>query len=297
MRRSFWSPEGFAPLPSGCAGTPWVHPAAEQDHTAAFCRLWSLATLPSLPRELAIALTPGLFAEWLPQCFAAARRSFRAQGHRTLRLHVRTARSVRTQAAALRTQLRRTLGPTARFLWLAHSKGGVDALQALHDDPPLAARCVALVMVQPPIGASVVIDGWLGLQPAPARRGDALMRRIVASPWFIGGCRDCSSGRDRRVTEMLAQQVQPVPVLNVVSWSTQPTSWVDSYHARLNAARPGWAHDGQFYLPDQCLPGAPIVTLPRLDHAQPVLGGAGLDAARLWQVLALLAHDVIAHTR
>jgi hypothetical protein len=80
-----------------------------------------------------------------------------------------------------------------------------------------------------------------------------------------------------------------VPTLCAASWSIEPTSWIDSWHQILQAACPGIAHDGQFLTSDMVLPRTPLVTLPRIDHAQPVLGGNGFDPARLWTTLIQLA--------
>ena len=91
------------------------------------------------------------------------------------------------------------------------------------------------------------------------------------------------------MTRWLESYTPALPVLHAVSWSVHATSWIDSYHRELDQLRPGHAHDGQFYLPDQRLPSTPIVGLANLDHAQPVLGGHGLDAARLWRALAACA--------
>ena len=58
------------------------------------------------------------------------------------------------------------------------------------------------------------------------------------------------------------------------------------------------AHDGQFLLEDLIWPGLPHVLLPEVDHAQPVLGGAGFDAARYWMtLLAVLLEPAAAAPR
>ena len=119
----------------------------------------------------------------------------------------------------------------------------------------------------------------------PARARAALLRRR----WFRDGVRDISSRRDPIVTHWLETFLPRLPVLQAESWSVRATSWVDSYHRELNRLRPGHAHDGQFYLADQRLPSTPVVGLANIDHAQPVLGGHGLDAARLWRALAACA--------
>ena len=78
------------------------------------------------------------------------------------------------------------------------------------------------------------------------------------------------------------------PVWQTASWSSQPTTWLDSFHERLGEIRPGCAHDGQFFLEDLIWPGLPHVLLSHVDHAQPAMGGFGFDHVRYWKVVLTL---------
>lgn len=293
-----WSPHGFEQYRTLYPQTPW-NLDARLDWTEHFLTLWdipgpvpleSAGLEPSGPelagRESAgIVLTPGLFAEWLPGCFTGTARALRAGGHRTLISRVRTSRSMDEQAAALGAEIPRWLKPHERFLWLAHSKGVLDALWCLRRDDNLRARCLGLVAMQPPSGLSWVLQTWA---TAPATLTGRMMRQTMRLRMFRAGCEELTDKRNSELASWLGRFTPPVPMLQAVSWSVVPTSWVDSFHSRLNKLRPGCAHDGQFYLPDQTLPATPTVCLPRLDHAQPVLGGLGLDVGRLWSTLARL---------
>jgi hypothetical protein len=281
-----WSPEGFERFVEHYPATEWRAPPAPLDRTDDFINAWQANGGNSIESQIGIVLTPGLFAEWLPTCFRAARRAFGANGHRVLQTRARTGFGIRAQAEALNEAVLRWLRADERFIWCAHSKGGLDALYALHNSATLQARCAAVVIVQPPVGRSWLVDKWLH-SPVTLREkamGFALRRRQ-----FRDGVRDISTSRDAQISDWIVQIALRVPVLHAVSWSTRATSWVDSYHKQLNALRPGHAHDGQFFLADQCLPSMPMVCLPALDHAQPVLGGLGFDAARLWRALAFCA--------
>jgi hypothetical protein len=280
-----WAPTAFDRFAAHYPATEWVA-AAALDRGDGFLDIWERAVTRVLPRELCIVLTPGLFAEWLPTCFRAARQRFATDGHRVLLTTTRSALGVRAQAAELTKELLSWLRPAERFLWCAHSKGGLDALWALHASPSLRERCSAIVVVQPPVGRSWLIDSWTATRAAWRARARAA---LLHSRWFRDGVRDISSRRDALVTGWLESFVPALPMLHAVSWSVRATSWVDSYHRELNGLRPGHAHDGQFYLADQRLPSTAIVGLANIDHAQPVLGGHGLDAARLWRALAACA--------
>ena len=280
-----WTPTAFDRFAAHYPATEWTS-AAGLDRSSVFEGIWRRAVIRVLPLDLAVVLTPGLFAEWLPICFRAARQAFRADGHRVLHTTTRTANGIRAQGVALTQQLLAWLRPRERFLWCAHSKGGLDALWALDQNPRLRERCAAIVVVQPPVRRSWLIDSWAATPGAwPARARAALLRRR----WFRDGVRDISSRRDPSVTRWLETFLPTLPVLQAASWSVHATSWVDSYHRELNRLRPGHAHDGQFYLADQRLPSTPVVGLANIDHAQPVLGGHGLDPARLWRALAACA--------
>ncbi len=288
-----WSPRGFHRFAELFPATGWASPAAHDDLTAQFVDAWRDDS-PSSQPVTDIVLTPGLFAEWLPTAFGGARRAFRRRGYRVLKTPVRTARTVREQAETLARQVRHSLSETTSFAWCTHSKGGLDALWALRSDPVLRQRCAFVVAVQVPVGHSWVVERWLR---APGSLRERAMGRLLRGRQFAGGIRDVSLARDVAVRDWLAAFETPVPLVHVVSWSTRPTSWLDSYHRELNAMRPGVAHDGQFYLADQRLPGVPVVCLPELDHAQPVLGGFGLDVGRLWLTLLEIGGRVAAQTR
>lgn len=281
-----WSPDGFQRFSEFYPATAWTVPPRSLDQTDRFLDHWAHRQDTTLPKNLHIVLTPGLFAEWLPQCFAAAKRAFVTQGCHVQKSKVSTALSTEEQAPLLAGRILEWLPPETRFLWCTHSKGGLDALWALEHDAELRERCAAAVLMQPPIGHSHLIEHW---RNKPSSLQERALGRFLKSRWLAGGCNDISLQRNAKLQTLLDASNRTVPVLHVVSWSRRATSWVDSYHKQLNALRPGHAHDGQFYLHDQLLQETPVVCLPDLDHAQPVLGGLGLDVGRLWHALALTA--------
>jgi len=278
-----WAPDGFGQFIEYFPVTEWQPPRPSDDLTRDFQAMWQSADRSPLPNGLAMVLTPGLFAEWLPACFRAARLAFESDGLRVLKTRARTALGVRDQARALAKQTLSWLRSGERFIWCAHSKGGLDALWALEHVTGLRERCAAIVLVQPPVRHSWLAQKWLyQARTVPERLKAFVLTRSVVR----GGLQDISLARDPEVTVWLEEFSPSVPTVNIVSWSIRPTSWVDSYHKALAELRPGHAHDGQIYLCDQRLPTTPIVCLPELDHAQPVLGGRGFDTARFWWTAA-----------
>ena len=248
--------------------------------TATFIEHWENNGILELSGVAAV-LTPGLFAEFLPNCFADGARMLERAGLRVLRSRPRTRATVMSQAAQLNSSILNWLRPAEDFVWCTHSKGGIDAMAALTRHKQLSQRCKALVLCQPPIGGSWILNRCLH---TPSGLREHMTRYLLRSP--LGrGCLDITDQRPPQTQCLVDRFVPPVPILQVVSWSTTPTHWLDAYHERLNALRPGWAHDGQFFVDDQIAPNTGIVGLPRLDHAQPVLGGHGLDVGRLWKTL------------
>lgn len=180
--------------------------------------------------------------------------------------------------------------PDGPFLLCGHSKGGLEALALLKAEPDLDARCRGVLLSQTPRGESAVLASLLA-----GRHADSLTfgRRLEESVQRVGLH---AIGAARGGRALVEPELQPVieeldafepscPVWQTASWSSRPTTWLDSFHGRLSEVRPGCAHDGQFFLEDLVWPGLPHVLLAHVDHAQPVVGGFGFDHVRYWQVL------------
>jgi hypothetical protein len=285
-RANGWSPHGFEDFAEHYPQTLWRQVPEAIDLTSEFLAAWSETSQAPVTHATSVIITPGLFAEWLPGCCRAPRRAFAAAGHRVLQSSVRSNMGIRSQAERIRREAAAWLMPEERFVWLGHSKGGLELLWALDSDEDLRERCIAAVVVQPPVGASRVIERWRSPRANLTQR---LRYRIAMSRPFAAGVRDIGADRDPAISDWLAAFEPCVPTICVVSWSIDPTSWVDSFHRTLAAACPGHAHDGQVLLVDQVLPDTTLVCLPQVDHAQAVLGGHGFDCARFWRTLAAIA--------
>ncbi|MFL9941152.1 lipase family protein [Paraburkholderia graminis] len=302
LRPAAWAPDGFDDWRTLYPTTPFRPPEAGLDLTPRFIEGWTLNAA-RLPATTTIVLIAGLYSEWLPGCHRAARRTLGAAGYPVLTVPVRSARGVFEQGAHIAAFLRARLPVAGDFVALTHSKGGIDTLAALTGDPALRARCTGIALVQPPVGPSAIVDAIFGesvgrywpVGTAPVR--ERIAHRLLQSRWAAGGTRDISSRRDPRVAAMLADIPEDLHLVHAVSWSITAATRFDSHHARLNGFRPGCAHDGQFYLEHQVLPGHPQICLPRLDHGQPVIGGLGFDTGRFWLTLADLLHITRGGTR
>lgn len=292
-RKKPWTPEGFDDWPLHFPATELARTAAHLDWTEQFISCWH-DPVQCLPRSTLVVLVAGLFSEWLPRCFQECAQTLRSAGYQVLRMSVRSSRGVMAQGRHISKVLTTELKQGQRFVILAHSKGGLDALAALSHNKALSDACDGVALVQPPAGPSTVMDEVMGCstqQPTQGYPLDRVSRALAKTPWMADGTRDISSLRDPQITHMLNHLPADLHFAHVVSWTCAPSSRFDTHHARLNARRPGWAHDGQFYLDNQIINGVPQICLPRLDHGQPILGGGGFDATRFWLTLLDTLHE------
>ena len=283
-----WTPDGFSDFLRYYPATQWHTVPEPLDLSPDFAAVWKQTGPVQTNRDIAIALTPGLFAEWLPGCFRAAFKAFRQAGHRVLRSRVRSNRNVLKQSSVIGAELSSWLRTNEGFIWCGHSKGGLELLHALETHPHLRARCIAAIVVQPPVGTSPVLQHF---SSDNASVGQRISKRLLGTRFFARGVRDISGDRNPDLSRWLSNFRPSVPTINVASWSIEPTSWIDSWHQTLGRVCPGIAHDGQFLTHEQLLPELPVIALPRLDHAQPVLGGNAFDVARFWQTLVGVAES------
>lgn len=284
-----WSPFGFDDWRQHYPATPFERAPASLDWTGRFIDCWHAPGVDACP-DTVIVLIAGLYSEWIPACFRDAARALHAARYSILRVPVRSSRGVAEQGRHIVRTLNVRLPAGRRFIVLAHSKGGLDALAALRADSGLRARCDGIALVQPPVGPSAIVDGLLeqhGARIDPAWLGWAA-GKLLRTRWLHAGSRDIGSGRDAGIANLLSGLPGDLHCLHVVSWSVERSSRFDAHHLRLDRYRPGCAHDGQFYLDHQTIRDMPQVCVPHLDHGQPVLGGAGFDAGRFWLALVAL---------
>lgn len=287
-RKKAWSPGNFSLFREFYPDTHWAEIDSALDRTNTFQTAWDENL--RIPKSLSLVLTPGLFAEWLPQCFREVRKGFSEEGYRCLQTRVSTRYDVQTQADRIEAAVQKWLLPNEKFIWCTHSKGGIDALWAIEQSQMLQQHCIGVVMVQLPVRYSWVIED---IQQANTM-SDRITRKLTNTRWMRDGVATVTQRGDGVTSQWLTDHSPKVPVVQVASWSIEATSWADSWHKRLTRMRPQHAHDGQFFLQDQRLEFLPIIGLPELDHAQPVLGGNGLDSRRLWSALA---HTVFAESQ
>ncbi len=204
-------------------------------------------------------------------------------------VRVPTADSVAGNAATLREAL---LAEERPALVLAHSKGGLEALEALLD-PNAAAHCAGLIALQSPFAGSAVAD--------------AVMRRWVPRRLALGAVRLLGFGTGEGVRDLttaaratwmqehggaVAALLQQLPVVTAaavlsrgdrVQWREWPWAM-----ARRWLERRAGPNDGLVPLASALLPGARQM-VERGSHIALVVTGDGRDpVGALRRALALL---------
>lgn len=290
-----WSPGDFEEYRARWPATPaFARPDPVPTEAFALAWRWPDEVLDRRVREagagVRVLLVRGYLGNWMPGNLVAPTEGLRAAGVDARLLRNAAGATVQANVERLAAQLEDDGVP---LLLCGHSKGGLECL-ALADR--LGDRVVGVILSQTPRGPSGVLESLLLREhqqtlSGPKRRAEEWLQRLGLHA--IGA----AEGGRQLTREGLAALIaaldrpRPFPVWQTASWSDQPTTWLDSFHGRLGEIRPGCAHDGQFFLEDLIWPGLPHVLLPRVDHAQPVMGGFGFDPVRYWKVLVTLVRD------
>ena len=237
---------------------------------------------------VSVVFVRGYLGNWMPGNLVGPRRGLQALGIDARIASNRANANVDTNAASLVHQLEHLPGA---LLLCGHSKGGLECLWALDRSPALRERTLGVILSQTPRGPSGVLESLLtgahqDTLPGWSRWAEEWMQRLgLYAIRADHGGRQLTTGPLDDVIATLDARDWSLPVWQTASWSSRPTTWLDSFHGRLEEIRPGCAHDGQFFLEDLFWPDIPHVLLAHVDHAQPVMGGFGFDEARYWKAV------------
>lgn len=303
MNEQAWCPDGFDGYRSLFPATPSLEPLPDAGPTDVFSSLWDelaatstealRARFEPLARHTTVVFVRGYLGGFMPGNLAAPARAARGMGFDAWLAPVRGGATVEENVGHLARSLQQRRGRD-KLVFCGHSKGGIESLLLLSGNKDIAARCAGVILSQTPRGPSRVLECLLDREhdetlARPYRRlAVAVQRRGLRLIGGARGGRQLTAPRILELTRDLLSPQPPWPVLQTASWSSRPTTWLDSFHERLGEIRPGCAHDGQFYLEDLLWPELPHVLLPHLDHAQPVVGGYGFPHARYWLIVLLM---------
>jgi len=265
------------PAVRGSEGRPgWiavVDPTPTIDVTRRFLALHTLAgrggdVLPPDAGAHRYLTIGGLFGEHVNGYMDANVEALSKAGLEVHRVPVDPGGSVKGNAEVVRHAVQEATADGRQAVLVGHSKGGVDAAAALSIYPELKARVRALVAIQSPFGGSPIAQD-MDATPSIRPLIDGVVSRL-----FRG---DPPSVRDLTYDareEFLAQHPLPtdVPCLCVASSRLSPASVLARSEAYLEA-RYGFRSDGLVAPEDAVIPGAHVVRLADMDHAESALRG------------------------
>lgn len=292
-----WTPRGFGEFQRLYPDTPAIH-VPDAAPTVDFAHAWgdwSPAELDEIlrrrARTLRVVMVRGFLGNLMPGNLVAPVKALRELGIDAVLLRNKAGATVDDNADLLARQLKATDDP---LLFCGHSKGGLECLRAIDRHPVLQQRVVGVLLSQTPRGPSAVLESLLlkkhqdSLQGSGRVWAEAAQRFGLFAIGAHRGGRELTAAAMSELCMQIDAQVRDYRIWQTASWSDTPTTWLDSFHERLGEIRPGCAHDGQFWLEDLVWPGIPHLLLPRVDHAQPVMGGHGFDHVRYWKLVLAL---------
>lgn len=213
---------------------------------------------------LTIGLVPGLLAECVAEksrVFEDARANLEAQGYATASIQTggrlgsaRNARIIRDAVLAM--------PPETRLVLVTHSKGAVDAMEALASFPELAGRVLALVAVSGAVNGSPVADAV----PGSLARFVEEMRLATCPPGE--GMEAVESLRRRVRLDWLAAHRLPQATacysLPAFARRENISAVLKPFHDILSASDP--LNDSLVLCSDAVIPGSTLLGYPNADH-------------------------------
>ncbi len=294
-----WTPEGFDDFRMLFPQTGPMDPNLDRSWSARFIRAWHMGrtalddSLRPSASDTTVIFVRGFLGHYMPGNLRAPCAALRRLGIDAFLAANHPGATVSLNVAALARQLdRRPM--RGKLLFCGHSRGGLESLTLLAGNDALANRCMGVALSQTAHGPSYVMESILKGRhrnaPFPIRRraAETMQRAGLLLARALQGGLEQTSEFWPCLVDAVEREHRPFPVLQTASWSTHPTAWLDSFHGRLGEIGPGRAHDGQFFLEDLVWPGLPHILLPRLDHAQPAMGGYGFDHVRYWLAIISL---------
>lgn len=300
IKKDAWQPEGFDQYQALYPNTPKL-PVPAVDLTQRFAALWHTLESPDAVAQAlqahaartTVVLVRGFLGNLMPGNLVAVQRALTQVGFDAVLWRGDTTGPLRRSVLPMAHALTKR-GVREQLVMCGHSRGGHLGRLVLQASPELWARCRGVILSQTPRGPSLVLESLLLGLHQDSLRG---WRRKLAESFqrkglFAVGAKAGGLELARApMTELLADidaMPSSFPVMQTASWSSTPTTWLDSFHQRLGEIAPQVAHDGQFLLADLIWPTLPNVLLPNLDHAQPAMGGHGFEPARYWLAMLVL---------
>ncbi len=234
-------------------------------------------------RRHQVLLVPGYFSNLDPNYYVDQLRWLHQLGVAHEKVAVKPGQSIAVNAAIIAEAIGAAAKPV---LLLTHSKGSVDALEALRTVPALRRKVSGWVSLQGAFGGSPVAD-WL----LDGTVLDPIVSTLILG--FFGGSRQAAEGlttaASRAYVRMhagaISEIIRQVPILAFAS-ALEPHSKTLLALPRDLMAHEGLQSDGLIPLAAAVLPGMDFVKVTAIDHIAPVMPALQpLDRVRMTQAL------------
>jgi hypothetical protein len=240
-------------------------------------------------RNYQVLLVPGYLSDLNPTYFADQLRWLAAIGVEHKKAAVASGQSIEINGTIIAKAIRDSAKPV---ILITHSKGSVDALEALLIEPSLRKKVSGWISLQGPFLGSPIADKLLD---------GSLLNPIIATVilGFFGGTRESAHGLTTVVSRAYYRErataighlVRGVPVLALASAidaaPNVPANTALEMPYEL-MARDNIRNDGLVPLDAAVLPGMDFIKLSGLDHIAPVMPAQQrFDRVRMTQALLL----------
>jgi len=295
-----WQPEGFDKYLKHFPNTPALMLPDSLNLTNLFCDHWNLGShnlekyLCGMSKNITDILVRGYLGSYMLNNLKAPLNVLKKLGFDAI-IMKQTAGGSHKQNVRMMLQQLELRQNRDHFIFCAHSRGGLECLKLLSENESIRIKTKALIMSQTAHGPSYILESII--KGAHQEKNYSRYRALVENIQWAAlmafrakkGGEELTSSIWPNLVEAVEKQPFNFPVMQTASWSAQPTLWLDSFHERLQEIRPGFAHDGQFFLGDLIWRNFKHVLLPNLDHAQPVVGGFNFDHNKYWLTLISMA--------
>jgi hypothetical protein len=264
--------------------------AADQTHTYSDAYrsncAFGIAHMEVLRRHK-VLLIPGYFGDFDPNYFSDQLQWLSSMGIEREKVTIKARQSVLINAPIIAAAIRDSLRPV---ILITHSKGSVDALEALRTAPPLRSKVKGWISLQGAFFGSPVADMLLD-----GSQIDPLVAILILG--YLGSTKESAQGLTtgaslayyRNHKAVIDQVVREVPAIAFASaLDSAPGMRTTLEIPRELMARRGIRSDGLVPLNAAVLPGMDYIKVFGVDHIAPVMPALQrLDRVRMTKALLL----------
>jgi hypothetical protein len=272
---------GTAPVAAAADLTPQYQAAWRRD-----CAFGAAHT--TLLRRHKVLLVSGYFADIDPKYFADHLQWLASLGVEAEKVAVKSRQSIAVNAPIVAAAIRGSAKPV---LLVTHSKGSVDALDALLAEPALRSKVNAWVSLQGAFGGSPIADWLLNGSLLDPATGITVLQFFGGSKESLEGLtttasRERYNGREPAIETLL----RAVPTIAFASSLDGPQARSSGLLeiSRLLMSSRGVRSDGLVPPGSALLPGMDYVEVTGVDHVAPVMPALEpFDRVRMMRALLL----------